>query len=44
MTRTLAGVTDKSVIVCLPGSPNAVQLGIQLISKELLHLLNLLKA
>ncbi|MHA2225266.1 MAG: MogA/MoaB family molybdenum cofactor biosynthesis protein [Candidatus Hodarchaeales archaeon] len=41
MTRALAGVTRKSCIVCLPGSTNAVQLGINLILKELIHIMNL---
>ncbi|MFW9995268.1 MAG: molybdenum cofactor biosynthesis protein B [Candidatus Odinarchaeota archaeon] len=41
VTRTLAGVTGKSCIVCLPGSTNAVALGVELILKELLHIINL---
>ncbi|MHA1668338.1 MAG: MogA/MoaB family molybdenum cofactor biosynthesis protein [Candidatus Heimdallarchaeaceae archaeon] len=41
MTRALAGVIGKSVVVCLPGSPNAVKLGINLILQELIHILNL---
>lgn len=41
MTRALAGVTQKTCIVCLPGSTNAVELGINLILEELLHIINL---
>lgn len=41
MTRALAGVAHKSCIVCLPGSPNAVILGVKLILEELLHIINL---
>ncbi|MHA2294538.1 MAG: MogA/MoaB family molybdenum cofactor biosynthesis protein [Candidatus Hodarchaeales archaeon] len=41
MTRALAGVTGKSCVACLPGSTNAVILGIKLIVKELLHIMNL---
>ncbi len=43
MTRTVAGVKKQSCIVCLPGSPNAVELGINLILKEILHIINLRK-
>ncbi|MHA1304292.1 MAG: MogA/MoaB family molybdenum cofactor biosynthesis protein [Candidatus Heimdallarchaeaceae archaeon] len=41
MTRALAGVRDRSLIVSLPGSPNAVKLGVNLILKEIVHILNL---
>ncbi|WP_457557107.1 MogA/MoaB family molybdenum cofactor biosynthesis protein [Candidatus Harpocratesius sp.] len=41
MTRTLAGIHDFSLIVCLPGSPNAVELGLNLILNELNHILSL---
>ena len=44
MSRALAGIKDESVIICLPGSPNAVKLGVKLILKEILHLCNLLKS
>ncbi len=43
MTRALAGVKGESVLACLPGSPNAVKLGIPLILKEVVHIINLLK-
>jgi molybdenum cofactor biosynthesis protein B len=43
MTRTLAGIVGESVIVCLPGSPNAVKMGVSLILNEIIHLINLLK-
>ena len=42
MTRAIAGVNKNSVIVCLPGSPNAVRLGVSLILKEIIHIQNLL--
>jgi molybdenum cofactor biosynthesis protein B len=41
MTRASAGVVNESLIVCLPGSKNAVSLGISLILEELLHVINL---
>jgi len=41
MTRALAGVIKRSCIVSLPGSTNAVELGTNLIVKELLHIINL---
>ncbi len=41
MTRASAGVVNESLIVCLPGSKNAVSLGITLILEELLHVINL---
>ena len=43
MTRVFAGVKDKCLIVCLPGSPSAVNLGITLIEPEIQHILNLRK-
>ncbi len=43
MTRALAGVINKSCIVLLPGSTNAVELGTKLILQELLHVINLSK-
>ena len=43
MTRSLAGVIDKTLICCLPGSPNAVKLGLTLIESEIQHILNLRK-
>ena len=41
MTRAMAGVIDKTLICSLPGSPNAVQLGLNLILPEVQHILNL---
>ncbi|MHA1973699.1 MAG: MogA/MoaB family molybdenum cofactor biosynthesis protein [Candidatus Hodarchaeales archaeon] len=41
MTRALAGVTKETCVVCLPGSTNAVILGVNLIIEELLHIINL---
>ncbi|MHA1339199.1 MAG: MogA/MoaB family molybdenum cofactor biosynthesis protein [Promethearchaeota archaeon] len=43
MTRATAGIINKKIILCLPGSPNAVELGIDIISKEMLHLLNIIR-
>ena len=37
MTRALAGVVDSKVVFCLPGSPDASSLGMDLILKELPH-------
>ncbi|UJG40228.1 MAG: MogA/MoaB family molybdenum cofactor biosynthesis protein [Candidatus Heimdallarchaeum aukensis] len=42
MTRALAGIIKQSLVVSLPGSPNAVKLGIDIILKELMHILNLI--
>ena len=43
MTRATAGVADDTLICCLPGSSNAVKLGITLIESEIQHILNLRK-
>jgi len=43
MTRALAGIIKQSLVVSLPGSPNAVKLGIDIILKELMHILNLIR-
>ncbi len=42
LSRATAGVYKKSVIVAIPGSPNAVKTGIELICKIVGHALNLL--
>ncbi len=42
MTRALAGIKDQTLIVSLPGSPNAVELGLKLIIPELVHIFNLI--
>jgi len=43
MSRALLGVYNKSLIACLPGSPNAVKLALeQILIPEIYHILNLL--
>ncbi|MHA1984134.1 MAG: MogA/MoaB family molybdenum cofactor biosynthesis protein [Candidatus Hodarchaeales archaeon] len=42
MSRAFMGVINKSIIICLPGSPNAVKLGLELIIPEIQHIKNLL--
>ena len=37
MTRAIAGVVDSKVVFCLPGSPDAANVGMDLILKELAH-------
>jgi molybdopterin adenylyltransferase len=37
MTRAIGGLVDSKVVFCLPGSPDAVKLGMDLIMKELPH-------
>ncbi len=37
LTRALAGVVDSRVVFCLPESPDAAALGIDLVLKELPH-------
>jgi molybdenum cofactor biosynthesis protein B len=37
MTRTLAGTIGGTIVFCLPGSPNAARLGVDLLLKELPH-------
>jgi len=37
MTRAIAGVVDSKVVFCLPGSPDAAKLGMDLVLKELPH-------
>lgn len=41
MTRAIAGVVKGSCIVCLPGSPNATRLGLEILTSELEHILKL---
>lgn len=43
LTRAVAGVARKKVIFCLPGSPNAVKLALELILPELGHILKHVK-
>lgn len=42
MTRATAGIRDKTLIICLPGSPNATKTGLDLITPEIEHILHLL--
>jgi molybdopterin adenylyltransferase len=37
MTRAIGGVVDSRVVFCLPGSPDAASMGMDLILKELPH-------
>ncbi|MFH1787792.1 MAG: MogA/MoaB family molybdenum cofactor biosynthesis protein, partial [Candidatus Altiarchaeota archaeon] len=37
LSRSFAGVSGKSLIICLPGSRNAVRLGANMIASELGH-------
>lgn len=43
MTRATAGVWKKTLLVALPGSPNAVQLGMKIIKPEMGHLVKHMK-
>lgn len=43
MTRATAGVWDETLLVALPGSPNAVQLGMKIIKPEMGHLVKHMK-
>lgn len=43
LSRATAGIYKEKLIVCLPGSPNAVTLGLKLIIPELGHLVKHLK-
>ena len=42
MSRATAGIRGKSLIIALPGSPNAVKTGLNLIMPEIHHILGLL--
>jgi molybdenum cofactor biosynthesis protein B len=37
MTRAVAGTLESKLVYCLPGSPDAAKLGMQLVLKELPH-------
>jgi molybdenum cofactor biosynthesis protein B len=43
LTRALAGIARGKVIFCLPGSPNAVKLALELILPEMGHILKHVK-
>jgi len=43
LTRTAAGVARQKVIFCLPGSPNAVKLALELVLPEMGHILKHVK-
>jgi len=43
LTRAFAGVAHKKVIFCLPGSPNAVKLSLEIILPELSHIIEHIK-
>jgi molybdenum cofactor biosynthesis protein B len=41
MSRATAGIIDGRLVVCLPGSPDAVRTGLELIIPEVPHVLHL---
>ncbi len=43
LTRAMAGVARKKVIFCLPGSPNAVKLALEIILPEMQHIIEHIK-
>lgn len=43
LTRALAGVARQKVVFCLPGSPNAVKLALELVLPEMGHILKHVK-
>ncbi len=43
LTRALAGVARQKAIFCLPGSPNAVKLALELVLPEMGHILKHIK-
>ncbi len=43
LTRAVAGVSRQKVIFCLPGSPNAVKLALELILPEMWHIIKHVK-
>jgi len=43
LSRAIAGVKDQSLIIALPGSPKAVELGIDIIRKLLPHIMELIR-
>ncbi|NWG09908.1 MAG: molybdenum cofactor biosynthesis protein, partial [Nitrososphaerales archaeon] len=44
LSRALAGTLDDKIIFCLPGSPQAVELALDLILPELSHMLYVIKS
>ncbi|MHA2172145.1 MAG: MogA/MoaB family molybdenum cofactor biosynthesis protein, partial [Candidatus Kariarchaeaceae archaeon] len=44
LSRAFAGVIKKAVVVALPGSPNAVEVGIKVLLGFLGHAINLLRS
>ncbi len=43
LTRAIAGVARQKAIFCLPGSPNAVKLGLELLLPEMGHIIKHIK-
>ncbi len=43
LTRAIAGIAREKVIFCLPGSPNAVKLALELVLPEIGHILKHVK-
>lgn len=43
LTRAIAGVARQKAIFCLPGSPNAVKIGLELVLPEMGHIIKHIK-
>ncbi|MEM4312302.1 MAG: MogA/MoaB family molybdenum cofactor biosynthesis protein [Nitrososphaerales archaeon] len=43
MSRAKAGILNKKLVLCLPGSPDAVELGMSIIMDELTHIVYIAK-
>ena len=43
LSRTTAGICEKTLIIGLPGSPKAVELGVEIIEKIIYHIMELLR-
>ncbi|MEZ0289874.1 MAG: MogA/MoaB family molybdenum cofactor biosynthesis protein [Sulfolobales archaeon] len=43
LSRATAGVVNRKVVVALPGSPDAVRLGVELIMDQITHILSIVR-